>query len=289
MKRTIVVADRDEKVQQAFMTIFSREQYAILWARNGREVEKLAAKVNPDIYLVNVNLPKMNGIEVQKTLQKHGYLDKASFFFLKDESDTSELLGCEADGIIEKPINFFRVYETLTGEDEVIELTDLVEEKIEAVPVQVTGRQPQSPAPAARPEGVAEELPAPAARPEGVAEELPAPEPEETKSAVSEEAEPQTVIGRQLRQAMDTFRESAVCLEEAQGPAEAAAPLSSELEQQLRAVLNQAMKEAADKLSSRLAPVLTRYVEDYVKQMLLQITEKVIREEIDKLLKESIA
>ncbi len=134
MKRTIVVADRDEKLQQAFMTMFSKEHYEILYASNGKEVEKIAARLNPDIYLVNVNLPKMNGIEVHKKLQKQGYLDKASFFFLKDEADTTELLGYQADGVIEKPINFFRVYETITSEDEVIELTDLVEEKGETLP-----------------------------------------------------------------------------------------------------------------------------------------------------------
>ena len=60
-----------------------------------------------------------------------------------------------------------------------------------------------------------------------------------------------------------------------------------ELEAQFKTVLNQAMGEAALKLSSAFAPILTQYVEDYVKRMLMEIAEKVIREEIDKLLKES--
>jgi uncharacterized membrane protein YheB (UPF0754 family) len=99
----------------------------------------------------------------------------------------------------------------------------------------------------------------------------------------------QTMIGRRLRQAMDdTVRDSAACFPEMKGPVEAGTP-QSELEQQFKAVINQALEEAAEKLSNRFAPILTRYVEDYVRQMLLEITEKVIREEIDKLLKESIA
>jgi DNA-binding NarL/FixJ family response regulator len=300
MKRTIVVADRDEKVQQGFMTIFSKEYYEILYAPNGKEVEKIAARSSPDIYLVNVSLPKMSGIEVHKKLQKQGYLDKASFFFLKDEADTTELLGYQADGVIEKPINFFRVYETITGEDEVIELTDLVEEKEETFRPQVKEWRTGPPAPPARPaEAVEEPAPGP---PPAEAKEEPAPEKEETQEAVSEEqeaiseeAELQTMIGKQLRRAMDTVRDSmdtvcdsAVCLQESEGPVDAAASPPA-LEQQIKAVLNQAMEEAANKLSGRLAPILTRYVEDYVRQMLLEITEKVIREEIDKLLKESIA
>jgi CheY-like chemotaxis protein len=272
MRRTIVVADRDEKLQQGFMTIFSKEHYEILYAPNGKEVEKIAARLSPDIYLVNVNLPKMNGIEVHKKLQKQGYLDKASFFFLKDEADTTELLGYQVDGVIEKPVNFFRVYETITSEDDVIELTDLVEEKEETLRPQVEEQPTETTAPGPCQAGAAEES-------AGV----------ETKAAVPEEIELQTMIGRRLRQAMDdTVRDNAVCFPEMKGAVDAGAP-QSELEQQFKAVLNQAMEEAAQKLSSRLAPILTRYVEDYVTQMLLEIAEKVIREEIDKLLKESIA
>ena len=277
MRRTIVVADRDEKLQQGFMTVFSKEQYEILYAPNGKEVEKIAARLSPDIYLVNVNLPKMNGIEVHKKLQKQGYLDKASFFFLKDEADTTELLGYQADGVIEKPINFFRVYETITSEEDVIELTDLVEEE-EMSPAAGQRTADRSP-------GTGPRTAAASGRSSGSTRTA----VEETKGPVSEEVELQTMIGRRLRQAMDdTVRDSAACFPEMKGPVEAGTP-QSELEQQFKAVLNQAMEEAAEKLSSRFAPILTRYVEDYVKQMLLEITEKVIREEIDKLLKESVA
>ncbi len=306
MKRTIVVADRDEKLQQSFMTIFSKEHYEVLYAPNGREVEKIAARLSPDIYLINVNLPKMNGIEVHKKLQKQGYLDKANFFFLKDETDTTELLGYQADGVIEKPINFFRVYEAIASEDEVIELTDLIEEKEEAALVeekeeillpQVKEQRAglieltdlvEEKEEAVLPQVTEEraETTAPGPLPAAAAEE-PAPKKEETKEAVSKEIDLQTMIETRLKHAMDdTVRDNAVCLQEMKGPVDAS---QSQLEQQLKAVLNQAMEEAANKLSSRLAPILTQYVEDYVKQMLLEITEKVIKEEIDKLLKESIA
>jgi CheY-like chemotaxis protein len=285
MRRTIVVADRDEKLQQGFMTIFSKEHYEILYAPNGKEVEKIAARLSPDIYLVNVNLPKMNGIEVHKKLQKQGYLDKASFFFLKDEADTTELLGYQADGVIEKPINFFRVYEAITSEDDVIELTDLVEEKEETLRPQVKEQGTETAAPGPSPAG-ATETAAPGPSPAGAAAES---AEVETKAAVTEEIEPEATIGTQLRQAMDdTVRDNAVCFPETKGSVDVGAP-ESELEQQFKAVLNQAMEEAAHKLSSRLAPILTRYVEDCVSQVLLEITEKVVREEIDKLLKESVA
>lgn len=129
MRKTIVVADRDEKIRQAFMTVFSKEQYEIFYASNGKEVERIAGRINADFYIVNVNLPKTGGIDVYKKLQQEGYLDAAGFFFLKDEGDKTDLSEHQADGIVEKPINFFKLYEAVTGDDEVIELTDLIEEK----------------------------------------------------------------------------------------------------------------------------------------------------------------
>ena len=121
MRKTIVVADRDEKIRQAFMTVFSKEQYEIFYASNGKEVERIAGRINADFYIVNVNLPKTGGIDVYKKLQQEGYLDAAGFFFLKDEGDKTDLSEHQADGIVEKPINFFKLYEAVTGDDEVIE------------------------------------------------------------------------------------------------------------------------------------------------------------------------
>jgi CheY-like chemotaxis protein len=314
MKRTIVVADRDESLQHAFMTVFSRDHFEIIYASTGKEVEKIAERIQPDVYIVNVNLPKMNGIEVYKKLQKQRFLETASFFFLKDESDRTELLGYQADGVIEKPLNFFRVYETVTKEDEVIELTDLIDDKPD-----LTRRQPVQPlvddaevSPVLVEENpepvqtVPAEEPAKAA-PSGTPEEQPE-EPsrtvseQPTVSAVTdegrglpdEEAAPevasssgQTGFEERLRDAIDGLTGSSVARAEGFANLPETEGSHMELEAQLKIVLNQAMEEAALKLSARLAPILTHYVEDYVKRMLLEIAENVIREEIDKLLKES--
>jgi len=95
-------------------------------------------------------------------------------------------------------------------------------------------------------------------------------------------------FGDRLRDVMDSLTAGGgLTPTDAAGGVEEIGEAQSELEAQFKTVLNQAMEEAALKLSARLAPILTRYVEDYVKRMLLEIAEKVIREEIEKLLKES--
>lgn len=297
MRKTIVVADRDEKIRQAFMTVFSKEQYEIFYASNGKEVERIAGRINADFYIVNVNLPKTGGIDVYKKLQQEGYLDAAGFFFLKDEGDKTDLSEHQADGIVEKPINFFKLYEAVTGDDEVIELTDLIEEKppgeardsrrrareeaprepaAPRVPVEPPAARATAEAPAARPLA---EQPVAARQHEGTAAG------KDGKQADAGEAPTlRQAIGKQLRDAMDNV---GVPSKEAPiAPNDAGSPSRPELERQFTETLDQAVAEAAKKMSARLAPVLARYVEEYVRQILLETTEKVVREEIDKLLKE---
>jgi CheY-like chemotaxis protein len=363
MKKTIVIADRDESLQHAFMTVFSKANFEIIHAANGKEVERIAERINPDVYIVNVNLPKVNGIEVYKKLQKQKFLETASFFFLKDESDATELLGYQADGVIEKPINFFRVYETITKEDEAIELTDLVEDKAAeavvpeavvpeaVVPEAVVPEAgvPQAGVPEARDAATGIEGPADGGVPEQGPEPLLTTEPEalppeEAEAPASEEmvlpvveahfeegppaapeppATPEppaalglveqeqaaeigpkvesaeagqthveeslsSAFGARLKDAMESLGGGPLP-DAAEGIAvRAQAGLErSELEARIQSALASAMAEAGKTLSAELSPVLSQYVEDYVKRMLLEIAERVIREEIDKLLKES--
>ncbi len=332
MKKTIVIADRDESLQHAFMTVFSRSNFEIIHAANGKEVERIAERMNPDVYIVNVNLPKVNGIEVYKKLQKQKFLETASFFFLKDESDATELLGYQADGVIEKPINFFRVYETITKEDDAIELTDLVEDKVpeavvpeardaapgiegpadggapERMPEPLPTKEPEAPPPAEIEAPASEEMVLPVVEAHSEEEPPAAPEPPAAFRVVEQEQAAEiglkvesaeagqahveeslsSAFGARLKDAMESLGGGPLPFATEGIAVRAEAGVErSELEARIQSALASAMAEAGKTLSAELSPVLSQYVEDYVKRMLLEIAERVIREEIDKLLKES--
>jgi CheY-like chemotaxis protein len=260
MKKKILIADRDASLKDAFRVIFSDDKYEILYAENGKEAERLAAEVRPEIYIVNVNLPKTAGIELYKKLHKEKYLETARFFFMKDENDTTELIGYQAEGVIEKPINFFKVHERISREDDIIELKEVV---IEA----------QEPAASVAPA-------APVIPVMPVAPAAPVMEPKE--ATVKEETGFKSFMGDEKGDVFEEIRtRPAAGLEE---PVMAPA-----LEEEVKRVLTQVMDEASAKMAERLSPVIGRYVEDYTRRTLLEVAEKIIREEIEKLLKESTA
>jgi response regulator RpfG family c-di-GMP phosphodiesterase len=248
MKKKILIADKDASLKEAFRIIFSEDKYDILYAASGKEAERLADSSHPEIYIVNVNLVKSSGIEVYRKLQKDKLLDNARFFFMKDENDSTELLGFQAEGVVEKPINFFKVHERIAKDDDLIVLTDEITET-----EQQSGRQT----------GQKEQQ---AAQQTG--------EPLRKEAAVKEEVDVKAGIEGLAR---ELSGKAAVSAEE----------LAPVLEAELRRVLSLTMEEMVPRFVDRMTPVLSTFIEEYTRRVLYEIAEKVIREEIDKLLKDS--
>jgi DNA-binding response OmpR family regulator len=273
MKKRILIADRDASLKEAFSIIFSEDRYEILYAASAKEVEKLAADARPEVYIVNVNLAKSSGIEVYRKLQKDRLLDAARFFFMKDENDSTELLGFQAEGVIEKPINFFKVHERIAKDDDLIVLTDEVVEP-EQLPEQRV--EHQTGYPTVR-ETARETLQQKAQETEQQIRQQIAQQAGEsaTKEAAVEKDIDVKAGAEGL--ARDLSGHAAVSSEE----------ISPALEAELRRVLSVTMEEMVPKLVDRMTPVLSTFVEDYTRRVLYEIAEKIIREEIDKLLKES--
>lgn len=225
MRRKILIADRDHGLREAFRAIFSDRDYELMHVSTAADVERVAGETRPDVYVVNVRLQKGDGIQVYKELSRKKLLETACFFFLKDEHDKTELLGYQADGVIEKPINFLQLYQMISKEDDVIELTDLVEIK---------------------PPVIENKVPAPR-------EEAASPPPP-TEPIRPPERQEETGLS---------------------------------LEEELEAVVKPIMIEMAARVAAEAAPLISRYVEEHVRRASLEVAEKVVREEIDKLLKES--
>ena len=255
MKKKILIADKDASLKDAFRIIFAEDKYDILYAASAKDVERVAATEFPEVYIVNVNLLKSSGIEVYRKLQKDKLLDSARFFFMKDENDTTELLGFESEGVIEKPINFFKVHERIAKAEAVSLLADEVSETGDAVATDAVAKGAIAKEAAVR---------AFAVRDAAVKE-----------AAVKEEIGAKLGVGEGL---VREFGTRAPVTTEDMGPA---------LEVELRKALSATMEEMVPRLVDRMTPVLSTFVEDYTRRVLYEIAEKVIREEIDKLLKDS--
>ncbi len=68
-KKTILVAEDDNLIMGAVSEKLLHEKFEVLKARNGEEALSLALNIHPDLILLDVMMPKMDGLAVLKNLR----------------------------------------------------------------------------------------------------------------------------------------------------------------------------------------------------------------------------
>jgi DNA-binding response OmpR family regulator len=106
-KRILIVED-DPSVLRATSYILEKEGYEVISAQNGLEGLKKARESNPDLLLLDVMLPGIDGFEICHTLRgepKTANLPILMFSAKGQESDKATGLKVGADEYITKPVD----------------------------------------------------------------------------------------------------------------------------------------------------------------------------------------
>lgn len=109
MKKIILLADDEEQVRTLLAaTIGSNERYVLFEARDGIEALKVARQKKPDLILLDVLMPGMDGFEVCRQLKTCQDSKSAAVVMLTAVADEAErrkacLMG--ADGYFTKPFS----------------------------------------------------------------------------------------------------------------------------------------------------------------------------------------
>ncbi|HLV42423.1 MAG TPA: response regulator, partial [Brumimicrobium sp.] len=106
-KATILFADDDPDILEMISYNLEKEGYNVVTAVNGEEAVELCEKVLPDLILLDVMMPKMDGVEVCETIRKMDLPSQPLIAFLTSRAeDYSQIAGFSAGGddYINKPI-----------------------------------------------------------------------------------------------------------------------------------------------------------------------------------------
>lgn len=106
-KQTILLVDDDPDILQMISYNVEKEGYTVYCAADGEEGITLAKKVKPDLVLLDVMMPKMDGIEVCQVIRENADIEQPIIAFLTSRSeDYSQIAGFKAGGddYITKPI-----------------------------------------------------------------------------------------------------------------------------------------------------------------------------------------
>ncbi len=104
-KKKILVVDDERAIGDILKINLEKEGYAVAVATDGEEGLNMALKLNPDLILLDVMLPKMDGFEVCKKIRRESEVPIVMLTARTEEID--KILGLElgADDYVTKPFS----------------------------------------------------------------------------------------------------------------------------------------------------------------------------------------
>ena len=71
--KTVLYADDDLEIIELVKVLIERAGYQLLVARDGREAVQIVGDENPDLILMDINMPSMDGLTAVKQLRDDGF------------------------------------------------------------------------------------------------------------------------------------------------------------------------------------------------------------------------
>jgi len=107
IKTKILIADDEKDVLEVMAKKIIREGYAVVTATNGKEAWEKIVSESPDVILLDLTMPEMDGFEILKNLREHPPADKWQpviiISALSEMENMKKGYALEADHYITKP------------------------------------------------------------------------------------------------------------------------------------------------------------------------------------------
>jgi DNA-binding response OmpR family regulator len=105
MSRTILVVDDDHKMVDLIRLYLEKDEYRVLVAYDGRQALETARLLHPDLIILDLMLPKIDGLDVCRTLRAE--TDTPIIMLTAKTTEEDKLIGLDlgADDYVTKPFS----------------------------------------------------------------------------------------------------------------------------------------------------------------------------------------
>ena len=112
MNKKILIVDDEPNIVMSLEYAFKKKDFEVFIARDGTEALEIAEMQVPNIILLDIMMPKMDGYETLKELRKNVALKRTKVIFLSAKSkmaDVEKGLELGADSYVTKPFSIKKV------------------------------------------------------------------------------------------------------------------------------------------------------------------------------------
>ena len=117
-RHLVLVVDDEPSVRNVLQRILEAEGYQVITAGDGEAAIHLAKEKDPDVILLDINIPKIDGREVCRRVREFSATTKVIYYSAEAaliESFKSKKLYGEADAYIAKPATSKRILSTISS------------------------------------------------------------------------------------------------------------------------------------------------------------------------------
>jgi CheY-like chemotaxis protein len=117
MMSTILIAEDNLVNRELLREMLEARNYRVVEARDGKEALAKIDEVKPDLVLLDINMPVLDGFAVIRLIREHPAFDRlpvlaVTAYAMKE--DRERVLGAGFDGYIAKPIDSAVLFKELT-------------------------------------------------------------------------------------------------------------------------------------------------------------------------------
>lgn len=102
-KERVLVVDDEIEIRRALSRALSAREYIVETAADGMEAIEAASTFHPDLVVLDLNLPKLDGLEVARRIRASSPVPILVLSVREDESDKVAALDLGADDYLTKP------------------------------------------------------------------------------------------------------------------------------------------------------------------------------------------
>lgn len=100
MTKVLIVED-DVLMARMYLKIFSHDNFEVIMASNGEDGLSKAREIKPDIILLDIMMPKMNGFQVLEAMKKDPVLMNIPIVMLTNLAGDQDMEEAKSKGAVE--------------------------------------------------------------------------------------------------------------------------------------------------------------------------------------------